>query len=526
MSSPMQHLTDDQLSAHLDGAQPETERARTDAHLSQCEACRSRLADLAALDRDLSTALTHDPGEAYFESFADRVGARIAREAAGSGEAAASPRAPLGGWARLFASPRRLAALGGMMAVVVAAGLTWRLMQQGPGTPVPMQTNELRSELTEKPTQVDDAERALADRATGADRTEPAAPPPAASPRADLSKSKALAEESGGAPSARNAPPQRGALPGRVQEMRTLPNGEQVPVPSEADRLTQRDAAAPAPTTQQEAMVAMKRRLAAQPLDRSKESAEGRSADQRQEKQAEAESKAGAPAATAPAPAGLRLGEIAAKSPAFASKPLSASGTRPKFDEDVSSRANEDGSEWCGVVRDARARAVPGATVTVIETGRSVRTDSAGHFCVPAAGTDATLSVLAVGFEPVRIGMHGGGGVQPLAVSLKAVSAVGQGLSLAREPSWRSRAVPNPGEAARWDSVATRTEGSLAGLRGTASRTAALRTLADARLRAWRAAASSERQRAALAAIQRYIEVLPEGSARAEAIRWRDELPR
>lgn len=525
MSRPMEHLTDDQLSAHLDGAQPEAERARTDAHLGGCEACRSRLAGLAALDRDLSTALTHDPGEAYFESFADRVGARIAREAAGSSEAAPSPRAPLGWWARLFATPRRLAAVGGMMAVVVAAGLTWRMMQRGPAAPVELQMNALRSELTEEPSRADDAERGLADRAPGADRAEPVAPPPAASPRADLSKSQALAEESGGAPSARNAPLPRGATSGRVQEMRTLPNGEQVPVPSEVDRLTQRDAPAPAPTSQQEAMVAMKRRLAAQPLERSKESAEVRSADPRQEKQAETETKAES-GAIAPAPAGLRLGESTAKSPGFASKPLTASGTRPTFDEDVSARANEDGSEWCGVVRDAKRRAVAGATVTVIETGRSVRTDSAGHFCVPAAGTDATLSVLAVGFEPVRIGMHGGGGVQPLAVSLKAVSAVGQGLSFVREPGWRTRAVPNPGEAARWDSVATRAEDSLPGLRGTANRTAALRTLADARLRAWRAAASSTRESAARVAIERYLESLPEGAARREAIRWRDELPR
>src|SRR5437764_14616236 len=93
----MTHLTDEQLSALHDGALAPAVRAACDAHLAACEACRAKLAELASLDRALGGALAHDPGEAYFATFADRVAARIAAGDAAA-RPAATPRRPAWAW--------------------------------------------------------------------------------------------------------------------------------------------------------------------------------------------------------------------------------------------------------------------------------------------------------------------------------------------------------------------------------------------------------------------------------------------
>ena len=90
----MSHLTEDQLSAFLDGALPASERATCEAHLAGCDACRARLAEASALDASLGRALTHDPGEAYFADFADRVGKRIAAEPRPLDAAPEAPKVP------------------------------------------------------------------------------------------------------------------------------------------------------------------------------------------------------------------------------------------------------------------------------------------------------------------------------------------------------------------------------------------------------------------------------------------------
>ena len=85
----MKHLTDEQLSALLDDALPAGERASCEAHLADCEPCRTRLAEASALEGSLGKALTHDPGEGYFTDFAERVAKRIAERRLG-----AAPEAP------------------------------------------------------------------------------------------------------------------------------------------------------------------------------------------------------------------------------------------------------------------------------------------------------------------------------------------------------------------------------------------------------------------------------------------------
>ena len=117
----MKHLTSTELGAFMDGALDERVRARAEAHLAECATCREALAELETQDRGLAAALTHDPGEAYFESFASRVQDRL--DAAERARGAAAPsRGGLFGW---LGSPRGMAWAGAAAALLVGAGVVF-----------------------------------------------------------------------------------------------------------------------------------------------------------------------------------------------------------------------------------------------------------------------------------------------------------------------------------------------------------------------------------------------------------------
>jgi hypothetical protein len=116
----MSHLTEEQLSALADGALEGRAREAAERHLETCLECREALAGLVSQDRALSSALDHDPGEAYFESFAARVGGRI-RAAGLEGAQAREPEGrSLADW---FRSPRKLTLVAAVATVVAGAGL-------------------------------------------------------------------------------------------------------------------------------------------------------------------------------------------------------------------------------------------------------------------------------------------------------------------------------------------------------------------------------------------------------------------
>jgi hypothetical protein len=116
----MSHLTDEQLSALADGALEGGARAEAERHLESCADCREALAGLVARDRALASTLEHDPGEAYFESFAGRVGDRIRA----AGLAGAQAREPEGrSLADWFRAPRKLALVGAVATVIAGAGI-------------------------------------------------------------------------------------------------------------------------------------------------------------------------------------------------------------------------------------------------------------------------------------------------------------------------------------------------------------------------------------------------------------------
>ena len=110
------HLTDEQLSAHHDGALAAADAARADAHLTACESCCTRLARLAELDGALEGALAHELDETALADLTARVTARIDRERA------PEPRAP---WWRML-TPRVLAVAGGVAALVLVSVLMLR----------------------------------------------------------------------------------------------------------------------------------------------------------------------------------------------------------------------------------------------------------------------------------------------------------------------------------------------------------------------------------------------------------------
>jgi len=230
----MTHLTDEQLSAMLDGATAPRDEAAARAHLETCAPCRESLAQLAAMDQSLGRALEHDPGDAYFETFADRVASRVA--APGAKERARP--APAAGW-RAWLTPRRLALAGSAAALVVAAGLVFLDTREN-GAPLQ------RPELTARAEQ----------QAQGGDKVAPAEPPGASTPgEAPLQKSKDVARLNAAPPPAATSAPaplaasnqvaaprdeERAAAPAEPRReaasthatgSRRLPSGEEVPAP-------------------------------------------------------------------------------------------------------------------------------------------------------------------------------------------------------------------------------------------------------------------------------------------------------
>lgn len=87
----MIHLTIQQLSSYLDGQLSESSAEHTRQHLAECEECASKYAALEEQEALLTRALTHDPGDAFYDTFASGVQDRIQSDAAAPAKSAASP---------------------------------------------------------------------------------------------------------------------------------------------------------------------------------------------------------------------------------------------------------------------------------------------------------------------------------------------------------------------------------------------------------------------------------------------------
>lgn len=414
----MKHLTDEQLSARLDGELPAKTAEAAERHLAECAACRERLAALAGADASLARSLERDPGEEYFASFAERVQGRIAAQAAAPASREAAKAPPRRGW---FSSPRVLAWAGAAAALVVVGAFAIQFASQRPGGPAvaeapsvvgadrlesreggagpppaagsaPMAARQAPAEppaATEgDATRSGEADRRPATRSTPeAARDAATAPGAAATPAPDARKERAAAAP---APAARNGAAPRTVAPQRLQEVRTLPGGEQVTVQRQAPPKAEAKPFAVPP-----ADASRPRKPMAVPMASE-----------------EVKSKVVATEEVAP----VKQVEVLSREAAPA--PRLAAGAAPSGDEAAGHRV-------CGTVTTAQGRALAGATVTVIETGRSATSGADGAFCVEAPAAGGTFSVLALGYQEHRGRIAAEDG--RVAVQLRPVDTLGPG---------------------------------------------------------------------------------------------------
>jgi hypothetical protein len=427
----MNHLTDEQLSALLDDALPAHERAAADAHLAGCEACRARLAELSALDASLGKALTHDPGESYFADFAERVAQRIAADPLQAGAAPEAPKASKSSassrspWSWLT-SPRGLALAGSTAALLVTAGIAWMRFHSEQ-----VVVQAMREAVP----------------APAAPLTQPAAPGERGEARQLARPPVAESAPTTGLDAPSAAPPPPSANAARMQEVRTLPNGQQVPVArleAQGSAPARQDAGAhalAAPATGS-AIAQMKRRAvspaaeagAPVPSSPAASAQAGAPADDAKDEAAHATrdgeralapefKMAMPPAAAAPHPKAAFAPDTA-RGRSFdewgAAKSLR--GGRPEA-EKLNANGLSSLTARCGKVRDSRGHVVVGAQVTAVRNGvRTARTDTEGSFCIEGLAPGDTLTVMHVGFDPVTVVMTP---MTSLAITLEPVGTLG-----------------------------------------------------------------------------------------------------
>jgi hypothetical protein len=547
----MTHLTHDQLSAFLDGELTGTQADDANTHLATCDACSAQLAELAGQGGDIQGVLTHDPGEAYFATFADRVSEKIAAAAAPARVAAASPAAPKRSWWQNLFSPRGMMLAGAAAAFVIVAALAVQLQSHGPQEMAAKSAPQ--SSMLASPRNEAAAPEAGATPAPAAPAESPAkdASPMEAKQKADVPPRASLDRVAKKEAEATNAPRAQ-AQPGRAQEMRTLDNGEQVPV-SRGPAAAQRAEA----NRLQDANGGAFRKPAATPL--------GAQATQ---------GFAAAPPAQAPAqapvPAPVTVGRVLAeKSIAPANKQrddkaadglslntlaLRAGGAQPAREEDgVAQQAPPMALRLCGRVADPQGRAVPGAVVTLSESGVSTKSDADGSFCVDSPSLSGTVLVFAVGYEPYRYTIRGSASAQALSATLTPISALGD---VASGHAMRLKTAPAPGTSDPFAgaSLAARTAVAGAQKAETAAaqahsagawslaaaqwtQAATLLTGAGAHEARFRAAAARmqvlplapdamEPLAAARAALQSFLATAPKGAQRDQATRWLARIQR
>jgi carboxypeptidase family protein len=528
------HLTDEQLTAYLDGAFKGRDAEEAGRHLATCQPCSEALAELAAQDASLKPALAHDPGEAYFERFAARVEQRIGAPGTSRARAAFD----LGRW---FGSPRALAWAGGVAVVIVGGGLA--LMTSRDGLLPGMRDRDLAARLErsaqsqekqapspetrQAPPAAMDGGPALGpsgvetDVSSRATEREGAAalgtPDESPTPRPEMTKQDAVppAERSrffapppGDAKARADAPADpRLARPSRAYEVRRNEAGEEVPV----GRRTV-PAPSPVPPSGADQSTQVRKKLVAEPLDAVKKSAPSQ-----------------------------MLG---------ATSPLAESGAR------------EGDGRLCGSVRDAANRPIAGAQVVLTDIGRTVTTDPTGRFCVSVPPGEHPLSVMAVGYRESRQTVRAEAGAD-IRVTLAAVSVLDErGMTLAGRaaPSPVKRALPTEPigppammslppdttdflltlsdtlqrmirEARRLDSdaAARRTASRFELAAGAWSRllprlangplgSDTRRHVAESRYRAWELGPNPRRARAAVEALNAYVNDAPDGPERDQAI--------
>ena len=338
----MKHLTKDQLSALIDGRLDPDKTRDAEKHLDECAVCRDEFAEIGMQDHALGDSLSHDPGDAYFENFAERVQERARsgrRMKLGAG-------GPLGALASWFTTPQNVALAGALGAVIVGVGAALLVANQN--VDESLRDAEMSARIEQKAHQVkltraEKAEQSQATDATGRkdapgkgakDQAEPA---PSSIGLSDLAmrQSAEFHESSAPAPAAEAA---------RAYEVRRNAQGDEERVNPSAGFARPAPAQAPSSTG---SVSDVKRALVAQPLA-------GAEADR---------DAAPAPARRVPADTDMRL---------------------------------------CGDVRDPTGRPLRFASVTLMTRNVGVQTDDHGRFCLRGAAGRDSLVVQLLGYKPLR----------------------------------------------------------------------------------------------------------------------------
>ncbi|MFI5372534.1 MAG: carboxypeptidase regulatory-like domain-containing protein [Candidatus Eisenbacteria bacterium] len=546
----MSHLTPEQLSEHLDGATSAATRAETERHLAGCAECRAALADLESLDASLGRVLTHDPGEAYFATFADRVEDRLRADGLRGAQARGTDERerPWMDWLR---SPRKLAWVGAMAAVIGGAAIVLitsredrlnaidesRVARESRGGAVAPPVED-RDQATASSSRLEtpapttetgnvpapERQMAQAEPGTGASgsmqskESKKRGKPEAANERASGAPAPATLDERR---ADANTPRPSGAAPERLVQMKRNAQGDWVPVQSPAT---------PTPAA----------RFAAPP----------------------------AGAAVTPETGGVHVRKEAMATPlaARAKDETTQEGATPgaaSGNVSVDDKLQAGEILLCGSVFDASRRAVVGASVTLGGMGRVAFTGSDGRFCMSAPAGDHELVVTAVGFAERRVQVRVAGEMANVAVGLDAVSVLGDGAALAKSGAIGPTGRPGPTAMLKTESAdpfaalpdstrnAAREAQRLSGV-ALESKTAAAcelaaewweRVLADlprsglaanlaryhvaeGRYGAWQASPGPARASSASRALDAFLATAPAGAERDLATRWRAALAR
>ncbi len=119
----MKHVTEEELIGYRDGERKDRQQIAT--HLQECTVCREKMARIESVFAALNAMPIPDPGEDYERRVWQQIAPRLPEKLARSRW-----------WENLFA-PRHLAAVGALVAVMVAAFLLGRVSKHGqPGVAV------------------------------------------------------------------------------------------------------------------------------------------------------------------------------------------------------------------------------------------------------------------------------------------------------------------------------------------------------------------------------------------------------
>jgi hypothetical protein len=536
----MSHLTDEQLSALVDDALDAGARAALESHLETCAACREALAGLAAQERGLRAALEHDPGAAYFEDFAARVGGRL--RAAGQESAPARVGAESRGLADWFRSPRKLALLGTVGVLVAGAGV------------VIMVTREARMPvLREREIESRAAQEAAGGPAMVQPKPEATAPPRAKPSEQAVPLREQPAPQNRPAPAAESSPRrmnERAAL-GRAYQVRREASGEDVAVGRPTGFAYQPPGPAYVPAPPGAVVHAPKQRYALPASPETRVSEEKAAAPHGGAQPVTAEE--GAPAASA---ADQAVGRAPEKLAAGAEN-LLAQREQALAPRKVGPAVP---GSVCGEIADQAGRPIAGAQVVNRTTGANVTTAPDGSFCLAAKGRTQELVVMAVGFKPLwrtvsagerprivleTVSVLGGKNARPTNAALRdarlavdrggADQRAGASADLFAHQGTFARIhganalrlttlAEQMGVSSAWDSALTEWRRVLDDVKGGPLDSRVRYEIARARLMGWRVDRTQVRAGQTRQAVDELLASSPSAAARDSARTWLDEL--